>query len=241
MALGAEHAGPRHGPLLRCGQGDPSTERPGLRRAQERLWRWRPVPWSDRDANQNRACKGERRAAPRLCGKRGILMFRRAAPAIVCVALVFAAIPLSSAQRKFYDDDPISREPETQDASKAQAREIDLLFDLSMNLFGRPGDATDNVRARNINTIDEVPDSSWFTNRILARPVSVDEASRGPLTGTGPAPGPWTIIRDKDAGAAPGFRIRDSKGVVWFVSLDARGYPEAATSAIVVANKIFWA
>ena len=167
-------------------------------------------------------------------------MFRRAVPAIVCVALVFAAIPLSSAQRKFYDDDPITREPETQDASGAQAREIDLLFDLSMNLFGRPGDAAQDVRARNINTIDEVPDSSWFTNRILARPVSVDEASRGPLTGTGPASGPWTIIRDKDAGAAPGFRIRDSKGVVWFVSLDARGYPEAATSAIVVANKIFW-
>ena len=49
------------------------------------------------------------------------------------------------------------------------------------------------------------------------------------------------MIRDKDAGASPGFRIRDSKSVVWFVSFDARGNPEAATSAIVVANKIFWA
>ena len=34
--------------------------------------------------------------------------------------------------------------------------------------------------------------------------------------------------------------MRDSKGETWFVSFDARGYPEAATGALVVANKIFW-
>ena len=101
--------------------------------------------------------------------------------------------------RKFYDDDPLDREPETQDASGAQEREIDLFYDLAENLFGRPGDSTPNVRARNINTIDEVPDSSWFTNRILARPLSVDEAVRGPLTGTGPATG-HLVCRQAQAG-----------------------------------------
>src|SRR4029078_3765719 len=93
---------------------------------------------------------------------------------------------------------------------------------------------------RNINTVDEVPDSSWFTNRIFARTVTPEEAARGPLEGQWPAPGPWTIVRDKTAGAAPGFRMRDSSGTVWFVSFDAAGYPEAAPSAIFVANKIFW-
>src|SRR5262245_32926983 len=100
---------------------------------------------------------------------------------IVAVAIAGA----SGAGRKFYDDDPIAREPETQDASKVQGREIGLMYDLAPNLFGRPGDAAADVRARNINTIDEVPDSSWFTNRILARPVSLDEAARGPLQGSG--------------------------------------------------------
>src|SRR4029453_2119959 len=161
--------------------------------------------------------------------------------ALLLTIVVIAIVGTSGAGRKFYDDDPIAREPETQDASGVKGREIGLMYDLAPNLFGRPGDAATNVRARNINTIDEVPDSSWFTNRILARPVSLDEAARGPLEGTGPAEGPWTIIRDKTAGAAPGFRVRDAKGVIWFVSFDARGYPEAATSAIVVANKIFWA
>ena len=160
---------------------------------------------------------------------------------VLLTLAVIGVVGTSGAGRKFYDDDPIGREPETQDASKVQAREIGLMYDLAPNLFGRPGDAAANVRARNINTIDEVPDSSWFTNRILARSVSLEEAARGPLEHDGPAEGPWTIIRDKNAGAAPGFRIRDAKGVVWFVSFDARGYAEAATSAIVVANKIFWA
>src|SRR4030095_15459918 len=93
---------------------------------------------------------------------------------------------------------------------------------------------------QNINTIDEVPDSSWFTNRILSRPVSVEEAAKGPITGDGPAPPPWTLISPKAAGQAPGFTMRDSQGAVWFVSFDAKDNAEAATSAIIVANKIFW-
>ena len=33
----------------------------------------------------------------------------------------------------------------------------------------------------------------------------------------------------------------DARGARWFVSFDADGHPEAATGAIAVANKIFWA
>jgi hypothetical protein len=164
---------------------------------------------------------------------------------LVAAAGVFAlwngATPVSGAGRKFYADDPIQREPETQDASKVQEWEIDLFWDLALNLFGRPGDPTPDVKARNINTADEVPDSSWFTNRILARPLSIDEAVRGPLSGSGPAPGTWSVIRPKEAGFAPGFTMRDARGETWFVSFDANGFPEAATGAILVANKIFWA
>ena len=160
--------------------------------------------------------------------------------AATCAGLIVATFSISSAGRKFYDDDPITREPESQDAVGVQARVISLFVDLTLNLFGRPGDATENVHAGNVNTIDEVPDSNWFTNRILARPVSSEEAARGPLVGPGPASGTWTIVGPKSAGFAPGFRMQDSQGQLWFVSFDARDYPEAATNAIVVANKIFW-
>src|SRR6185295_14189622 len=95
-------------------------------------------------------------------------------------------LPLSRASAgtgRFYPDDPVAREPETRDASSAQAREIDLYWDLLHNLFSRPGDPIKDVRAQNVNTIDEVPDSSWFTNRILSHSLSIDEAMRGPITG----------------------------------------------------------
>src|SRR4051812_15586624 len=142
---------------------------------------------------------------------------------------------------KFYSDDPIQREPETQDASKVEKWEIDLFWDLAENLFGNPGARTPLVKSRDVNTIDEVPNSSWFTNRIGTEQVSVQDAVRGPLTGDGPAPGTWSVTSPKEAGFAPGFTMKDAKGDLWFVSFDADGFPEAATGAIMVANKIFWA
>jgi hypothetical protein len=150
-----------------------------------------------------------------------------------------AAFPAAS-QRKFYIDDPITREPETKDASHAQSRDIHLGYDLGLNLFGRPGDPS-MVQAQNTNTIDEVPDSSWFTNRILARPMSLDELTKGPNTSAGPAPGSWTVIRTKRSGVTPGFTVRDSAGMVWFVQFDAPEHDQAASGATAVATKIFYA
>ena len=159
----------------------------------------------------------------------------------LCALLAAAPAWLAGAERRFFDDDPLQREPETQDAAGVREWEIDLFLDLATNLFGRPGDSTPDVRARNVNTIDEVPDSNWFTNRLLTRTVTPDDLARGPLTGSGPAPGQWSVVSRKLAGAAPGFTMRDARGDLWFVSFDAAGHPEAATGAIIVANKLFWA
>jgi hypothetical protein len=142
---------------------------------------------------------------------------------------------------KFFSDDPLSREPETQDASGAKFRDVELAPDLLLNLFSRPGDASGHVRAGNVNTIDEVPDSGWFTNRIYARSVGVEDIARGPNHAPPPASGPWTIVSAKTSGVSPGFTARDSRGVRWFVQFDTAGHPRAATSAVPVAMRLFWA
>ena len=80
--------------------------------------------------------------------------------------LLVSGTALGQSTRKFYRDDPITVEPETQDASKVANFKIDLFYDLMLNQFARPGEPA-GPRAKNVNTIDEVPDSSWFTNRIL--------------------------------------------------------------------------
>ena len=143
-------------------------------------------------------------------------------------------------QRKFYDDDPITREPNTRDASGAIKRDIDLMYDLGFNLFALSRTPA-LVRAQNINTIDEVPDSEWFTSRILARPISVDEAAKGPDTCAGPAPGKLIVVHAKRSGVTPGFTVKDSAGRTWFVQFDAPGQAEAASGAAVVATKLFHA
>ena len=141
---------------------------------------------------------------------------------------------------KFYHDDPLTVEPETQDASGVKSWDIDLFYDLLLNQFSRPGVPTGS-RAQSVNTIDEVPDSSWFTNRILAKPFTIEQAVRGPLTSEGMAPGQLTVIRAKSEGAAPGFTVRDSAGETWFLAFDPKSNPEGSTAAAVIAMRIFWA
>jgi len=165
---------------------------------------------------------------------------RLALAAVLLAGLAAVGPSATAATGKFLNDDPLGREPETQDASGVQAWSIDLFIDLALNLFGSPGSPEIGTRAGNVNTIDEVPDSSWFTNRILQRPVSIDEAVRGPHDGVAPVKGRWTVVAAKEVGAAPGFTISDTRNNVWFISFDARGYPEAATGALLVASKIFW-
>jgi len=166
---------------------------------------------------------------------------RRALALSACVVIALSLGPGRAAEPKFYSDDPLSRVPETADASAAQPWDIDLFYDLSYNLFVTTRRVPSNVRAQNVNTIDEVPDSSWFTNRIGTHPLTAEEAVRGPITGPAPDPSRWTITREKSAGAAPGFTAKDAGGQTWFVSFDAPANPEGATSALAVATRIFWA
>ena len=142
---------------------------------------------------------------------------------------------------RFYPDDPISREPESQDASKAAPYEQSQMYELMYNLFVTSGYEPSGLRAKNINTIDEVPDSSWFTNRIGTRPITADEITKGPIIGAPPDPSKWVLIREKSSGAHPGFTAVDAKGETWFVQFDPPKFPEGATAAVAIATKIFWA
>jgi hypothetical protein len=140
---------------------------------------------------------------------------------------------------KFYDDDPIQRAVDTQDASKVERREISQTYDALINLFGRPGLQTVG-RAENINTIDEVPDSSWFTNRIGTHPITAAAVLQGPNDDMGPVPGKW-MVSSKSNGVSPGFTISDQRGRTYFVKFDPPGLPELATGAEAVVTRLFHA
>jgi hypothetical protein len=149
--------------------------------------------------------------------------------------------PVFTTGPRFYADDPLEREPESRDASGVKRWNIGLVYELAVNLAVNERREPSNTRAQNINTIDEVPDSSWFTNRIGRTRAQAEDLARGPNTDRPPAPEKWVIVREKAAGAQAGFTARDANGVTWFVAFDEKERPQADTAAVVVATKIFWA
>jgi hypothetical protein len=175
-----------------------------------------------------------------------IIIRRLALAATRCLVLGTAFLTLltgvvATQTPRFYDDDPILREPESQDASKVQPYFIQQLYEQMFDLFVVSKEKPSGRRAQNINTIDEVPDSSWFTNRIGTTPVTVEEITRGPIVGAPPDPSKWIVIREKTSGVHPGFTARDAKGDTWFLQFDPPYFPEGATASVEVATKIFWA
>ncbi|MFQ5676722.1 MAG: hypothetical protein ACE5G1_12565, partial [bacterium] len=99
---------------------------------------------------------------------------------------------------------------------------------------GRPAD--------NVNALDEVPNSSWFTNRHYHTRMSLQELRRGPNVTNGPdQSGLWKIWRAKTEGGTPGFFIRDAKGDSYILKFDAPEFQEMGSGAEVIATKFFHA
>ena len=161
---------------------------------------------------------------------------------IIVMALAAAAASAAAQERKaprFYRDDPIARVVDTQDASKVEERDLALYYDAIINLFGRPGSPVVE-RAGSVNTIDEVPDSSWFTNRAGTRPLTAADMMRGPNDDRGPAEGKWAVSRKAD-GVSPGFTITDPGGRRYFLKFDPPGEPELGTATEVIVTRLFHA
>ena len=136
---------------------------------------------------------------------------------LTLLAIVTLTLTVSAQSRRFFPDDPIWREPVTQDVKNAKRYEPDLAFQTIENLFWRPGDRELGQRAKNINTLDEVPDGPFFVNRAGRQPLTPALVARAANTSNGPAAGPWTVVSAKSDGVTPGFTIRDSANQLWFV------------------------
>ena len=168
----------------------------------------------------------------------------RIAILLVGIGVTWSSVPPGrAAAPRFFSDDPIWRDPESQDASKTLPAKVSDQYDLVENSFLGAGDKTDR-HAVNVNTVDEVPDSSWFTNRVgplQKGPADPAALITGPDTTRGPAPGPWTLIARKSEGVTPGFTIRDSAGEIYWIKFDPVEFPEMASGAEVISTKFFHA
>src|SRR4051794_39318878 len=83
------------------------------------------------------------------------------------VAVAVFLLPSAEA-RRFYDDDPLLKMPKPIDVGKVKRRKASDIYDFLYNTFEKPGDRNEPghiVSSQGMNTLGEVPDNDWYTNR----------------------------------------------------------------------------
>jgi hypothetical protein len=147
---------------------------------------------------------------------------------------------------RFRNQPPVARVADANDIAQPKTSAFPLtLYMLDafiVRSLTRVMDVPAPARAANVNSLDEVPDSSWFTNRIGVREVSDDEIHRGGATESGPdETRPLTITSSKVGGATPGFQIKDARGIKYGLKFDSAGNPEMETAVDVIGQRLVWA
>lgn len=99
----------------------------------------------------------------------------------------------------------------------------------------------DHRQADNVNALDEVPHSSWYTNRHFLRRMSQSELYDGPGVAHPDTTGMWEIYAGKFEGGTAGFTIKDARGDLYLLKFDSMGNNEMGSAAEVIATKILHA
>jgi hypothetical protein len=96
--------------------------------------------------------------------------------------------------------------------------------------------------AVDVNALDEVPDSSWYQNRLAVRALAPLEVAEGACAGRPPpAEGIWTITAGKRGGATPGFFATSPDGARYMIKIDDADHPEISSAADAIGSRFFWA
>ncbi|MEW5978639.1 MAG: hypothetical protein AB1898_22810 [Acidobacteriota bacterium] len=159
-------------------------------------------------------------------------------PLPLMVLLVLLAAPPSGLGQKFYADDPIAAMPKPLSIEPPQDRNSHVLYDFIWNSV-RPHPRPAKP-AQGVNTLGEVPDSEWFTNRHGRERLTRDQLRQGPGSDQPPLP-PCVVLGAKTEGITPGFRMKDAAGRLYFVKADPASNPEMATAADVIGSRFLHA
>lgn len=162
--------------------------------------------------------------------------------AAACAAVLLSANDAPAP--RFRPEDPVQTDHDTRlDAGRPGRDPLGAYADFFVNTVMSPGDRQD-IQALNTNTLDEVPDSSWFTNRIGARAMTLDEITRGPDRVDRLDIHDWVIVAGKSTGRQAGFvavSASDPRGQRYQIELDSKSNPEMATGAEIIGTTIYHA
>ncbi len=164
---------------------------------------------------------------------------RIAAMTAMVVLLISGIRPPASAQR-FLPDDPMTQDPDNLNMPVPVARPASDYVRFLFNAFG-------DVRVRpdpavNVNTLEEVPNSSWYQNRHYRQPLTLDELREGAGDGVRlDTTAPITVETIDSFRPVPLATVRDASGHRFRLRLDVPNHPVLSTAAGVVANRVYYA
>ena len=152
-----------------------------------------------------------------------------------------ARFPLREALRKDDDERPFFPAPEEYVSPFAwDAANQSIFRPMSRFLAVDPAGP-----AANVNALDEIPDSSWFHNRLGVAPLTPAEVVKGPCADRQLDPslpdGAWIVDKGKDNGANPGFRVNVPGVGKFMLKGDVVTEPDRATGATAVSTRIYHA
>ena len=80
----------------------------------------------------------------------------------------------SQVQKRFRSDDPIRVDPDNLPISEPEPRELSQIFDFLKNTFSHRPETRTILPVENVNTLGEVPDSSWFQLRMGRKRMTIE-------------------------------------------------------------------
>ncbi len=166
--------------------------------------------------------------------------------AVAVVATAACAAP-QAGHIRFHNQPPVTEVNDRRDVPKMPEERMhyrgitrfDVVFHKRLTRWMEMRKVT---RALDVNAIDEAPNSTWFTNRIGERDISVEELRRGPnVTGTPEAHLPFVVKSSKGAGMALGIVVEDQRGKKYILKFDLKQFPEIESGADAVSHRLVWA
>jgi len=135
---------------------------------------------------------------------------------ILLYILIYFVFSGNLLAQKFFPDDPIRKDEDNLNIEQPAFMEISPTYDMVENTFGPKVQPIS--RAQGINTLGEVPDSSWFTNRIGIQEMQIEELIKGGDSTGGPdLSGTLTVTGSSLTALTPGLTVRDSRGDSYYL------------------------
>ena len=172
-------------------------------------------------------------------------MRRKIIITLFMLILTAAYLPLSCASNKmhFNYSEPVWHQNDTLHIPVPQKTNI-REFDETLNITVRRPvvnalEFSRTTPSRDVNSLDEVPSSSWFNPRLGYKDISPQDLLEGPFKDGPPIP-PLKIIEGKFSGLTPGFVVEDSRGIQYLFKFDPPDFPDIETAADFIVNRLFW-